>query len=113
MFSSHKLSSPIEDIKTAQKNSQLNQLDQAFRIECESLGTTLLTAGSMVDVVIPKATEEIQGSVPDDEIFTGKFLITSINHTIDLSDGGKHTSTMTLVRDSYQLTSLIFKEKRI
>ena len=100
LFSSYQLERPVEDIKTAQKNSQLSQLDQAFKIECQAMGTMLLTVGSMVDIVIPKATEEMMGTVPDDEIFTGKFLITSLCHNIELTDGGQHTTIMTLVRDS-------------
>jgi len=108
LFSSYKLESPVEDIKTAQKNSQLNQLDQAFKLECSALGNLSLTVGKMVDIVIPKATEELMGMVPDDEIFSGKFLITSIMHNIELTDGGQHTSTMTLVRDSIPDTTTDF-----
>ena len=59
LFSSYKLERPVEDIKTAQKNSQLNQLDQAFKLECSALGNLSLTVGKMVDIVIPKATEEM------------------------------------------------------
>ena len=97
LFSTYSLPRPIDDIKIAQKNSQLNQLDQAFQIECEALGTTKLTVGNMVDIMIPKATEDVMMQVAPDELFHGKFLIAALRHTFEPPN---HTATMTLVRDS-------------
>ena len=99
LFSSHKLFRPVEDFKTAQKNSQLSQLDQALQIECTVLGNTKLRAGNMVDISIPKASEDTMKIKKDDDIFHGKFLITAMAHKFEVANKN-HVVVMTLVRDS-------------
>ena len=88
-------------VKNLQERSSLIQLLQSNVIEVTVLGRTDYTVGQKVYVRIPKAaplTESDSSNDTIDPTYSGYYLISAMNHTIDRE---KHTITMELSKDSY------------
>ena len=96
---SHKSPVSVDDIKLQQKNSQRNQIEESFNLEATVHGITGMTIGQLVDIKIPRPTEQQHNMDVFDTFYQGNFLIKRIQHQF-LRSAMSHTMIMTLVKDS-------------
>lgn len=87
----------VTNSKTIQRRMSTLQLLKKYTMVIEVLGRTDYTAGIVVDVKIPKATQIPKEEDDKDMILSGKYLVSAINHKIDRT---KHTCTMELIKNS-------------
>ena len=84
------------------RNSQMIQLENAFNVNIEVHGNTLINVGDKVAVNLPY-TGVIKGNSQYDKIYRGPFLIKTIRHDFNvLAKPAKHTMYMNLVKDSLE-----------
>ena len=84
------------------RNSQMIQLENAFNINIEVHGNTLINAGDKVTVNLPY-TSAIKGDSKYDRFYQGPFLIKTIRHDFNiLARPSQHTMYMNLVKDSLE-----------
>ena len=84
------------------RNSQMIQLENAFNINIEVHGNTLINVGDKVTVNIPY-TGAVKGESKYDKIYRGPFLIKTIRHDFNvLAKPAQHTMYMNLVKDSLE-----------
>ena len=84
------------------RNSQMIQLQNAFNINIEVHGNTLINVGDIVTVNLPY-TGVIEGDTKYDRIYRGPFLIKTIRHDFNvLAQPVQHTMSMNLVKDSLE-----------
>ena len=103
---SYKLPNEIAQNQTSQRTSKMEQLKQAFEIECQAAGNTNLTAGKLVHLSIPKAVDSDSEEYGDnDRFFQGLFLMSRIKHVFH-AEGQEHKVYMHMVKDS-QVTPVI------
>ena len=87
--------------KHIQERSSLIQLLQSNVVEITVLGRTDYTVGQKVYLKIPRSTplaDKDSAADAFDPTYTGYYLITAMNHTIDRE---RHMITMELSKDSY------------
>lgn len=87
----------VTNSKTIQRRMSTLQLLKKYTMVIEVLGRTDYTAGMVVDVKIPKATQIPKEEDDKDMMLSGKYLVSAINHNIDRK---KHTCTMELIKNS-------------
>ena len=84
------------------RNSQMIQLENAFNINIEVHGNTLINVGDKVTVNIPY-TGVIKGNSKYDRFYQGPFLIKTIRHDFNvLAKPAQHRMYMNLVKDSLE-----------
>ena len=84
------------------RNSQMVQLENAFNINIEVHGNTLINVGDIVTVNLPY-TGVVKGDTKYDRIYQGRFLIKTIRHDFNvLTRPVQHTMSMNLVKDSLE-----------
>ena len=84
------------------RNSQMIQLENAFNINIEVHGNTLVNVGDKVTVNIPY-TAALKGESVYDRIYSGPFLVKKIRHDFNiLSQPAQHTMHLNLVKDSLE-----------
>ena len=72
-----------------------------FTLQIETYGNTDIMVGDIINVLIPKNTaSNVTGKSATDVVLSGRYLITHINHFIDLTNQ-KHTMHMILMKDSF------------
>ena len=73
----------------------------AITVRMDAMGNTVVSAGNMVNVDLPKKqTDKVEGEKDKFDAFVqGQFLVKAIKHTFVV--GGDHTMNMELVRDSF------------
>lgn len=83
------------------RKSQINQIMDAITVRMDAMGNTVVSAGDMVNVDLPKKqTDKVEGEKDKFDAFVqGQFLVKAIKHTFVV--GGDHTMNMELVRDSF------------
>ena len=102
---SYKLPNELAQNQTSMRTSKMEQLNQAFEIECQAAGNTNLTAGKIVNLSIPKAIESNSDEYGDeDRFFQGLFLMTRVKHVFH-AEGQEHKVYMHMVKDSQILPS--------
>ena len=78
------------------------QLENAFNINIEVHGNTLVNVGDKVTVNIPY-TAAVKGESVYDRIYSGPFLVKKIRHDFNiLSQPAQHTMHLNLVKDSLE-----------
>lgn len=82
------------------RQSQLHQLTEAIKININVMGNTVVSAGDIVTVDLPKRqTDRVQGEKEKFDTFVqGDFLVKAIKHKFIV--GQDHTMVIELVRDS-------------
>jgi len=96
----HKIPNELAKNQTSRRTSRMEQLNQAFEIECQAPGNTSLTIGKIINLFIPKAVDskdEEYGSF--DRFFQGNFLMTRIKHVF-AAEGKEHKVYMHMVKDN-------------
>ena len=84
------------------RNSQMIQLENAFNINIEVHGNTLINVGDKVTVNIPY-TGAVKGNSKYDRFYQGPFLIKTIRHDFNvLARPAQHRMYMNLVKDSLE-----------
>ena len=84
------------------RNSQMIQLENAFNINIEVHGNTLINVGDIVTVNLPY-TGVVKGDTKYDRFYQGRFLIKTIRHDFNvLTKPVQHTMSMNLVKDSLE-----------
>ena len=84
------------------RNSQMIQLENAFNINIEVHGNTLINVGDKVTVNIPY-TGAVKGNSKYDRFYQGPFLIKTIRHDFNvLAKPAQHRMYMNLVKDSLE-----------
>ena len=84
------------------RNSQMIQLENAFNINIEVHGNTLINVGDIVTVNLPYAGV-VKGDTKYDRFYQGRFLIKTIRHDFNiLTQPAQHTMSMNLVKDSLE-----------
>jgi len=82
------------------RNSQINQLSEAITINIVVMGNTVVSAGDIVTVDLPKRqVDKVEGDRDKFDAFVqGDFLVKAIKHKFIVA--GDHTMNIELVRDS-------------
>lgn len=77
---------------------EINNVDAEILIP----GRTDLEAGTFINLILPKASpvyhQDSNTDDPGDDLYSGKYLITSINHKINLLS---HMCTLSITKDAY------------
>ena len=85
--------------------SQMMQLETGLCVNVETLGTTSVTVGDIVDLSLPvkAAVESPEFADGIDKLYRGKFLVQNIRHDFEIGVNSKsHTTILTLVKDSVE-----------
>jgi hypothetical protein len=83
------------------RHSQMLQLENALNINILVYGNTAINVGDIVDVNIPYTAAIKSDGNPNDEFYSGPFLIKRIRHEFDMtSSPRKHQMYISLVKDS-------------
>jgi len=82
-----------------QRNAYLSGLHN-FQIKVEVPGNIYLRAGQVVTLNLPSGAVATDQEKPMDDIFSGNYIITAINHKIDRT---KYTCTLELSKDSVKI----------
>jgi hypothetical protein len=91
----------VTNAKTLQKRMSLLQQAEANKIQIVVAGRTDYTVGSKVNVKLNKFLPIQSGDSDDevlDKIFSGNYIVSSINHAIDRD---MHECHMELIKDSF------------
>jgi hypothetical protein len=89
----------ISNTKYALERLSLSKMSEAFKINVTVAGRTDYTAGQVVDIRMPtfEPHKEINDPNNIDRMFSGKYMISAINHVIKTD---RHETHMELVKDS-------------
>ena len=86
--------------------SQMMQLETGLQVNIETLGTTAVTVGDIVDLALPvkAAVESPEFADGIDKLYRGKFLVQNIRHDFEIGgeNAQSHTTVLTLVKDSVE-----------
>ena len=82
------------------RNSQLSMLESGLQMSIDVVGTTIVKAGDIVEIVIPNvAAVKGQKKEVEDMLYNGKFLIRYLRHDFNFIDN-KHTMSMNVTKDA-------------
>jgi hypothetical protein len=90
--------SETEKFRFGNRRSNLLELDN-FRMKISIPGRTDIESGNLINIALPRgmpATEEEKSQSGKDEVYSGYYLITSINHKINPHS---HFITMNVSKD--------------
>ena len=84
--------------KTLQNRiSQMQQLNN-IKLNITISGDTTRKVGDVLDLEIPSVETHVDGTVPMDKLYNGRYLVTALRHKID---SASHLMVMEVVKDSY------------
>ena len=84
--------------KTLQNRiSQMQQLNN-IKLNITISGDTTRKVGDVLDLEIPSVETHVDGTVPMDKLYNGRYLVTSLRHKIV---SASHLMVMEVVKDSY------------
>ena len=84
--------------KTLQNRiSQMQQLNN-IKLNITISGDTTRKVGDVLDLELPSVETHIDGTVPMDKLYNGRYLVTALRHKID---NASHLMVMEVVKDSY------------
>ena len=84
--------------KTLQNRiSQMQQLNN-IKLNITISGDTTRKVGDVLDLEIPSVETHVDGTVPMDKLYNGRYLVTAFRHKID---SASHLMVMEVVKDSY------------
>ena len=84
--------------KTLQNRiSQMQQLNN-IKLNITISGDTTRKVGDVLDLELPSVEPVIDGTVPMDKLYNGRYLVTALRHKID---NASHLMVMEVVKDSY------------
>ncbi len=80
--------------------ARLNWIESGYRMRIAIPGNSDLTVGKMMYVTMPSNTGEDMNEAKEDKYISGKYLVTSIRHTI--TGGQRYTQSCVVVKDSLE-----------
>ena len=87
------------DLMQARK-SQLSMLESGLQLNIDVIGTTVVKAGDIVQIIIPSvAAVKTTKNETEDMLYNGNFLIRSLRHDFDMVNH-KHTMSMNVTKDA-------------
>jgi len=82
------------------RNSQLSMMESALQLNIDVVGTTIVKAGDIVEIVIPSVSAvKTTKNETEDMLYNGNFLIRSLRHDFDIINE-KHTMSMNVTKDA-------------
>ena len=82
------------------RNSQLSMLESGLQMSINVVGTTVVKAGDIVEIIIPSISAyKTTKNETEDMLYNGNFLIRSLRHDFDIG-GEKHTMSMNVTKDA-------------
>jgi hypothetical protein len=82
------------------RNSQLSMLESALQLSIDVVGTTVVKAGDIVQIIIPSVSAvKTTKNETEDMLYNGNFLIRSLRHDFDISNN-KHRMSMNVTKDA-------------
>jgi len=82
------------------RKSQLSMLESGLQMSINVVGTTVVKAGDIVEIIIPSiSTYKTTKNETEDTMYNGNFLIRSLRHDFDIG-GEKHTMSMNVTKDA-------------
>ena len=97
------------------RHSQILQINEGISIHASVHGNTIINAGDIVTISIPRHAEvKTENSDEDDRFLQGKFLLKRVRHEFKIQ-GFVHTIALTCVKDStpdeLESNPAVFEEK--
>jgi hypothetical protein len=87
------------DLMQARK-SQLSMLESGLQLNIDVIGTTVVKAGDIVQIIIPSvAAVKTTKNETEDMLYNGNFLIRALRHDFDMVNH-KHTMSMNVTKDA-------------
>jgi len=82
------------------RKSQLSMLESGLQMSINVVGTTVVKAGDIVEIIIPSISAyKTTKNETEDMMYNGNFLIRSLRHDFDIG-GEKHTMSMNVTKDA-------------
>ena len=82
------------------RNSQLAMLESGLQMSINVVGTTVVKAGDIVEIIIPSVSVyKTTKNEKEDMLYNGNFLIRSLRHDFSIGDE-KHTMSMNVTKDA-------------
>jgi hypothetical protein len=82
------------------RNSQLSMMESGLQMSINVVGTTVVKAGDIVEIIIPSISAyKTTKNETEDMLYNGNFLIRSLRHDFDISNS-KHTMSMNVTKDA-------------
>jgi hypothetical protein len=82
------------------RKSQLSMLESGLQMSINVVGTTVVKAGDIVEIIIPSiSVYKTTKNETEDMLYNGNFLIRSLRHDFDISNN-KHRMSMNVTKDA-------------
>ena len=82
------------------RKSQLSMLESGLQMSINVVGTTVVKAGDIVEIIIPSiSVYKTTKNETEDMLYNGNFLIRSLRHDFDISNS-KHRMSMNVTKDA-------------
>ena len=82
------------------RKSQLSMLESGLQMSINVVGTTVVKAGDIVEIIIPSISAyKTTKNETEDMMYNGNFLIRSLRHDFDIG-GEKHRMSMNVTKDA-------------
>jgi len=82
------------------RKSQLSMLESGLQMSINVVGTTVVKAGDIVEIIIPSISAyKTTKNEKEDMLYNGNFLIRSLRHDFDISNS-KHRMSMNVTKDA-------------
>jgi hypothetical protein len=82
------------------RKSQLSMLESGLQMSINVVGTTVVKAGDIVEIIIPSISAyKTTKNETEDMLYNGNFLIRSLRHDFDISNS-KHRMSMNVTKDA-------------
>ena len=82
------------------RKSQLSMLESGLQLSINVVGTTVVKAGDIVEIIIPSISAyKTTKNETEDMMYNGNFLIRSLRHDFDISNS-KHRMSMNVTKDA-------------
>ena len=82
------------------RNSQLSMMESGLQMSINVVGTTVVKAGDIVEIIIPSISAyKTTKNETEDMLYNGNFLIRSLRHDFDIGSE-KHTMSMNVTKDA-------------
>lgn len=82
------------------RKSQLSMLESGLQMSINVVGTTVVKAGDIVEIIIPSVSVyKTTKNEKEDMLYNGNFLIRSLRHDFNIGDE-KHTMSMNVTKDA-------------
>ena len=102
-LSKQTLVSRFDDTNTYYEKTLQNRISQMQQLNNVKLyitisGDTTRRVGDVLDLELPSVEPVLDGAVPMDKLYNGRYLVTALRHKIDIAS---HLMVMEVVKDSY------------